>query len=144
LFYFNEMKPFESGSNSQNERSVNHKFRFTPARDSRKRKVRGLWIRNGRYYLQMRVEGERSARKIPLESRNLEAAIKEIREKQAAKDKGELPTAGLKPSLPNTARVIWTFSRQSRIAASARAQSNVNGLHSSVGWRHWDMCALTK
>jgi len=97
LFYFNGMTRFETGSNSQNERNVNHKFRFTPARDSRKRKVRGLWIRNGRYYLQMRVEGEKSARKIPLEAQNLEAAIKEIREKQSAKDKGQLPTAGRKP-----------------------------------------------
>jgi integrase len=91
------MKRFETESNSQNNGNVNHKFRFTPVRDSRKRKVRGLWIRNGRYYLQMRVEGEKSARKIPLQAQNLEAAIKEIPEKQSAKDKGELPTAGLKP-----------------------------------------------
>jgi integrase len=109
LFYFNEMKPFESASNSQNERSVNHKFRFTPARDSRKRKVRGLWIRNGRYYLQMRVEGEKSARKIPLESRNLETAVKEIREKQAAKDNGELPTAGLKPKFAEYCKSYLDF-----------------------------------
>src|SRR5260370_13150684 len=103
------MKRFETESNSQNNGHVNHKFRFTPARDSRKRKVRGLWIRNGRYYLQMRVEGEKSARKIPLESRNLETATKEVREKQAAKDKGELPTAGLKPKFADYCKSYLAF-----------------------------------
>jgi integrase len=103
------MKRFETESNSQNNGNVNHKFRFTPVRDSRKRKVRGLWIRNGRYYLQMRVEGEKSARKIPLQSQNLEAAIKEIREKQSAKDKGELPAAGLKPKFADYCRGYLDF-----------------------------------
>jgi len=103
------MKRFETESNSQNNGNVNHKFRFTPARDSRKRKVRGLWIRNGRYYLQMRVEGEKSARKIPLQAQNLEAAIKEIREKQSAKDKGELPAAGLKPKFADYCKSYLEF-----------------------------------
>ena len=103
------MKRFEIESNSQNNGNVNHKFRFTPVRDSRKRKVRGLWIRNGRYYLQMRVEGEKSARKIPLQAQNLQAAIKEIREKQSAKDKGELPTAGLKPKFAAYCRSYLEF-----------------------------------
>jgi len=88
---------------------VNHKYRFTAARDSRKRKVRGLWIRNGRYYLQMRVEGEKSARKIPLQAQNLQAASKEIREKQSAKDKGELPTAGLKPKFAGYCKSYLEF-----------------------------------
>ena len=39
---------------------------FIAARDSRNRKVRGLWIRGNRYYLQYRVPGERSARRVPL------------------------------------------------------------------------------
>jgi integrase len=103
------MKRFETESNSQNNGNVNHKFRFTPVRDSRKRKVRGLWIRNGRYYLQMRVEGEKSARKIPLQAQNLEAAIKEIREKQSAKDKGELPAAGLKPKFADYCKSYLEF-----------------------------------
>jgi len=103
------MKRFETESNSQNNRNLNHKFRFTPVRDSRKRKVRGLWARNGRYYLQMRVEGEKSARKIPLEAQNLEAAIKEIRQKHSAKDKGELPTAGLKPKFADYCKSYLEF-----------------------------------
>src|SRR5215467_4687203 len=109
MFYINEMKPKATQSNSQDRQNVNHKHRFTPARDSRKRKVRGLWIRNGRFYLQMRVNGEKSARKIPLEAQNLGAAIKEIREKQSAKDKGELPTAGRKPKLADYCKSYLEF-----------------------------------
>jgi hypothetical protein len=71
--------------------------------------VRGLWVRNGRFYLQMRVNGEKSARKIPLEAQNLEAAIKEIREKQLAKDKGELLTAGRKPKLADYCKSYLEF-----------------------------------
>ena len=57
----------------------------------------------------MRVEGEKSARKIPLEAQNLKAAIKEIREKQSAKDKGELPAAGRKPKLADYCRRYLEF-----------------------------------
>jgi integrase len=96
-------------SKAQDSGTRKHKFRFTPARDSRKRKVRGLWLRNGRFYLQTRVNGEKSARKIPLESQNLEAALKEIREKRSAKDKGELPTAGRKPKLADYCKGYLEF-----------------------------------
>jgi integrase len=109
LFYSHGVKPKATASTAQNEQTVNHKHRFTPARDSRKRKVRGLWRRNGRFYLQMRVNGEKSARKIPLEAQNLEAAIKEVREKQSAKDKGQLPTAGRKPKLADYCKAYLEF-----------------------------------
>jgi integrase len=103
------MQPKATERTGQNERTVNHKNRFSPARDSRKRKVRGLWIRNGRFYLQMRVNGEKSARKIPLEAQNLEAATKEVREKRTAKDKGQLLTAGRKPKLADYCRSYLEF-----------------------------------
>ena len=39
---------------------------FIAVRDSRNRKLRGLWIRGNRYYLQYRLPGEPSARRVPL------------------------------------------------------------------------------
>jgi hypothetical protein len=36
-------------------------------RDSRNRKVRGRWQRGGKYYVQFRIPGERSVRRVPLE-----------------------------------------------------------------------------
>ena len=46
----------------------NHVAQFTPARDSRNRRVPGLYIRNGRYYCQLwvdRGDGRKSARRFP-------------------------------------------------------------------------------
>src|SRR6266487_4562017 len=55
----------------------NHVAQFTPARDSRNRRVPGLYIRNGRYYCQLwidRGDGRKSARRFPLfNSENLPA-----------------------------------------------------------------------
>ena len=51
-----------------------------------------------------KVRAQDSAR-----TQNLEAAIKEIREKQSAKDKGELPTAGRKPKLADYCKSYLEF-----------------------------------
>jgi hypothetical protein len=42
LFYFNGMQTHAKTS-EERESSVNHKHRFSSARDARNRKVRGLW-----------------------------------------------------------------------------------------------------
>jgi integrase len=48
------------------ERRSTRSANFIAVRDSRNRKLRGLWIRGNRYYLQYRLPGERSARRVPL------------------------------------------------------------------------------
>jgi hypothetical protein len=47
----------------------NHFAKFMPVRDSRNRRVRGLYQRNGRYYAQLWVDcgyGKKSPRRFPL------------------------------------------------------------------------------
>jgi hypothetical protein len=58
------MQGNETASNSQStvpaanlERRVKHRYRFTIAKDSRNRKVRGLWKRGEKLYMQTRVSG---------------------------------------------------------------------------------------
>lgn len=78
---------------------------FTGVLDSRNRKVRGLWIRNGRYYLQFRVPGEKSARRVPLFKDG--APVSNLTDAQEARAEilhqrrnGEgLPARGQKPTL---------------------------------------------
>lgn len=80
--------------------SSNHAPRFMPALDTRKRKIRGLWTRNGRYYAQMRVavEGGKSKPvRVPLKSTTLEAARGEAEERRTEKTKGELHLPGKRP-----------------------------------------------
>jgi len=64
LFYFCLMQGNETASNSQStvpavnlERRVKHRYRFTIAKDSCNRKVRGLRKRGEKLYMQTRVSG---------------------------------------------------------------------------------------
>jgi integrase len=85
----------------------NHRAQFTPARDSRNRRVPGLYIRNDRFYCQLwvdRGDGRKSARRFPLfNSENLPARTLneakealEIRRNDRRQDR--LPTPGRKPN----------------------------------------------
>src|SRR5215211_1206083 len=85
----------------------NHVAQFTPARDSRNRRVPGLYIRNGRYYCQLwidRGDGRKSARRFPLfnsenlPARNLNEAKEAVEIKRNDRREDKLPTAGRKPN----------------------------------------------
>lgn len=80
--------------------SENHRGTFFPVLDSRKRKIRGPWIRNGLYYVQMRVERENGSTKpvrIPLEATTVDAARKEAEDKRAENRKKVLHLPGFRP-----------------------------------------------
>jgi integrase len=85
----------------------NHRAQFTPARDSRNRRVPGLYIRNHRFYCQLwvdRGDGRKSARRFPLfNSENLPArTLNEAKEaleiKRNDRREDRLPTPGRKPN----------------------------------------------
>ena len=69
LFYFDVVKGKANDMKTKipkDNTGRNHGAHFTAVTDSRNRKIRGLWIRNGRYYAQFRMPGEKSARRVPL------------------------------------------------------------------------------
>src|SRR5260370_31946157 len=74
-----------------------HRYRFTIVKDSRNRKVRGLWRRGEKLYMQTRVSGERSARRIPLKATSLEAAREEMADLKKQKRVEGLAQTGLRP-----------------------------------------------
>jgi len=85
---------------STGEKRVVHPARFSAARDTRKRKIRGLWIRNGRFYAQMRVDmgnGTTKAVRVSLKSTTLDAAKSEMEAKRTEKQTGELHLPGHRP-----------------------------------------------
>jgi integrase len=63
------MNDIETASNSTS--SIPRHLQYQKVRDGRKRPIRGLWVRNGRYYAQMTVKdpnkGTKSVRRVPLE-----------------------------------------------------------------------------
>ena len=82
--------------------SENHSARFVQARDSRNRKVPGLWIRNGRFYACLwvdRGDGKKTSRRFPLEAANITEAKEQMDIKRNDRRESKLPTAGRKPSL---------------------------------------------
>lgn len=74
--------------------------RFLPVFDSRKRKVRGIVSRNGKYYAQMRValpDGKSKAIRIPLESSRLDEAINDAERARTEKRSGQIHLPGHRP-----------------------------------------------
>jgi integrase len=84
----------------------NHRAEFTPARDSRNRRVPGLYLRNGRYYGQLWVDlgnGRKGPRRFPLVDgdnqpvRSVPAAKEALEIKRHERRENKLPSTGQKP-----------------------------------------------
>lgn len=84
----------------------NHLAKFIPVRDSRNRRVRGLYQRNGRYYAQLWVDrgyGKKSARRFALftpdnlPARTLQEAKEALEVKRHERREDALPLLGRKP-----------------------------------------------
>jgi integrase len=74
--------------------------------DSRKRKVPGLWIRNGRFYAQLRIDlgnGRTAPRRIALEAETLDQAKAALEKTRTEKRAGTLPATGHRPQFADFA-----------------------------------------
>jgi integrase len=140
LFYFDRMQANETASKSQStvpavnvKRPVKHRYRFTIVKDSRNRKVRGLWKRGERLYMQTRVSGEKSARKIPLKSATLESARAEMADIKKQKRIEGLPDTGLRPLFSDYATKYLEFHRTASDSGKKPRTIAREG-HSLVHW----------
>ncbi len=134
------MEAKETTSNSHSlifpakaERHTKHRYRFSSVKDSRNRKVRGLWKRGEKLYMQTRVSGERSARKIPLKSSTLEAARAEMADIKKQKRAEGLPDTGLRPLFSDYAKKYLKFQRTARDSGKKPRTIAREG-HSLVHW----------
>jgi integrase len=140
LFYFDLVHAKETTSTTQIgvpaanlEHRAKHRSRFTSVKDSRNRKVRGLWRRGEKLYMQTRVAGEKSARKMPLTSTALEAARAEMADIRK-KNRGEgLPKTGLRPLFADYARKYLEFQRTARDSGK-KPRTIAREDHSLVHW----------
>jgi integrase len=92
--------------NSERSQTAHHKAQFIPARDSRNRRVPGLYLRNDRYYGQLWADlgnGKKGPRRFPLVNgdneplRGLQAAKEALEIKRTERRERKLPTIGRKP-----------------------------------------------
>lgn len=82
--------------------SKNRPTRYQKVFDSRKRRVRGVWERNGRFYANFTVSddlGQKSSRWVPLAGLNLDEARKDYNRLQIERDDDRLRPLGLTPKL---------------------------------------------
>ena len=105
-----------TGSQDQMRSTTAHRSQFIPARDSRNRRVPGLYIRNGRYYALLWADtgsGKKAPRRMPLfdmdqqPARTLTAAKQALEIKRHERRENKLPTAGRKPSLADYCAVYF-------------------------------------
>jgi len=78
---------------------------FMHARDSRKRKIPGLWVRNERFYACLwvnRGDGKKTARRFPLVATNVTEAREQMDIKKNDRRENKLPTSGRKPMLADS------------------------------------------
>ena len=71
--------------------------RFIAVRDGSRKKVRGLWQRGAKYYLQVKPPGDRTPRRIPLDALTLTDAKEEMERKKLEIRDGNAPARGRKP-----------------------------------------------
>jgi integrase len=128
LFYFDGMQSHETVSKEQEDKA-SHKSLFTSARDARNRKVRGLWKRGDRYYAQVRVPGEKSARKIPLTANTLTEAKEEMAKARTKAREGGLPKGGVKPMFADYVRDYLEYHEKNQ---SGRKASTVERERTSL------------
>ncbi len=91
------------------KRKGKHAYRFTAVKDSRNRKVRGLWRRGEKWYMQTRVSGDKSARRVPLLATTIEAAKAEMADVRKQKGAEGLPETGLRPLFSEYADAYLRF-----------------------------------
>lgn len=105
--------------------------------DDRKRPIRGLWVRNGRYYAQLTVEDEHTGRKqvrrVPLEGATTPAQARQQLEGLVVnRRKGQLPVLKLTPQFSAFADSYLEYYQQ---AKDAKRASTLETEKYTIG--HW-------
>jgi hypothetical protein len=90
---------------------------YTKVVDQRKRPIRGLWERNGRYYAQITVEdqisGLKQVKRVPLEGATTGAqAVAKLQDLLTQRRKGPLPVLKRTPKFADYAEQYFNYYRQ--------------------------------
>ena len=70
---------------------------FIAVQDTNRKRIRGLWHRGAKYYLQVRLPGESVPRKFPLAATSLSEAKTALEKKRTELRQGNIPSRGRKP-----------------------------------------------
>lgn len=116
------MKPITSPSNVKKLSPNRHEgARYQKVLDGRKQPIRGLWIRNQRYYARLAVEdpntGKKEVRRIPLQNASTVAqATAELRKLMTNRVDNDLPALKRAPKLKDYVKTYFNFLEQAKDA----------------------------
>jgi len=129
-------------SNGGTSTVVNHSqhraAKYTKVFDQRKRAIRGLWQRNGRYYAQITVEdsntGIKRVKRVPLEGASTNAqAVAKFQELLTQRRKGALPVLKRTPKFADYAEQYFNYYEQVK---DAKRESTLETERIAIN--HWN------
>jgi integrase len=109
------MNMIETASNvaSVVTRAENHTGLYQKVYNGRKQAIRGLCMRNGRFYARLSVEdpntGQKAVRRIPLESQTTPQAESELRRLKTKRDDNSLPVLKRTPKFCDYVKAYFDF-----------------------------------
>lgn len=124
-----------------------HVASFAKALDGRKQPIRGLWIRNGRFYAQLTIEdpitGQKKVRRVALADdedkpvATVAAAVDRMERLKDKRDDDDLPTLGRTPTFTQYAddylRYIKTGAGTKKPATVAKEETHLKGWKAHLG-----------
>ncbi|MDB6125211.1 MAG: Integrase family protein [Pedosphaera sp.] len=114
-----------AGTQGQNGRSRQHReHKYHRVVDERKRPIRGLWVRNNRYYAQLTIEdaetGHKKVRRVPLEKATSPAQARDqLQDLLVTRRKGKLPILKRTPKFLEFADGYLAHYKQAKDAKKA-------------------------
>ncbi len=105
------------GNHTVVSQSQHRAARYKKVLDQRKRAIRGLWQRNGRYYAQITIEdqntGLKSVKRVPLEGVSTDAqGVAKLQELLTQRRKGSLPVLKRTPKFADYAKQYFDYYKQ--------------------------------
>lgn len=105
---------------------------FQKVRDARKRPIRGLWVRNGRYYARLSVQdpnsGQKQVRRVPLEGiETVAQAQAELRRLLTLREENQLPSVKRTPKFCDYVGEYFRFYEKVKDAKRPRTLATERG-----------------
>jgi integrase len=108
-----------TGGTNRTDKVQSHVPTFSKVLDGRKQPIRGLWVRNGRYYARLSVEnnviGEKAVRRIPLVDKDgkpvgtVSQAVAELKRLETKRADNTLPVLKMTPKFADYAACYLEF-----------------------------------
>ena len=120
---------------------------YQKVRDERKHPIRGLWVRNGRYYAQVTLEepttGVKSVRRVPLENATTPAQARDaLNEMLVRRRKGQAIIQRRAPTFAAFAETYLEYHRKAKDTKRASTMATeghaIDRLNEHLGSRHLD------